>query len=821
VRDQEGASRTAKSASKKRIKTLGDRLDLGASLDYGYFSRDNREYVIVRPDTPTPWINYLSNNEYCAIISNTAGGYSFHVDPRDRRILRYRYNNLPVDRPGRYLYVRDNKTGKYWSPTWQPVLKKLSAYECRHGLGHTKITSVYSDVKAEALYFVPIDDNLEIWMLTLKNASSEEKELSVFAYAEFCLWQAFNDLTDLQCSQGLGVAKYEGDAIFYSFFDVSTGYAFFASSGEVTGYDCNREKFIGPYRSESNPTVVERGRCLNSEAQGGNPIAALSNFVKLGPGETRTLIFILGVVDKKPHAKRHIQKFKKRLNVERELQRLKEYWQTYLSNLSVDTPDKEFNAMLNVWNQYQCKITFDWSRYVSFYETGIGRGMGFRDSNQDTLGVVHALTRRVRQRILDLAKNQFESGRVYHLYFPLSGEGGWPPYVKEQMKFFSDDHLWLILSVCEYIKETGDMSILDENVKFVEGSVASLYEHLRKSISFTFDNLGSHGFPLLGTADWNDPQSLPGPKNAAESVWTAMLFHRVLLELTELSKEYKREGDSKKFAAIADKTRAHVNKVAWDGDWYLRAYDDSGNLVGSSKRTQGKIYLNTQSWAVISRIAPKERGIQCMNSVKKHLDTKYGIMLLAPAYSRYHPEIGALSSYAPGLKENASIWSHANAWAILAECVLGRGDQAYSYYKKLAPPTKNRVAKIHQAEPYVYAQTIAGRDHTDFGAARQSWLTGTAAWMLKVATNWILGIRPQYHGLLVDPCIPKGWQEFTVIRRFRNATYEIEVANLDHVSKGIKNVTLDGKKMKTSLLPSFADGKKHRVRITMGKRVTD
>jgi len=785
-------------------------------MEYGYFSRDDKEYVIVRPDTPTPWINYLSNSEYCAIISNTAGGYSFHIDPRDRRILRYRYNNLPVDRPGRYIYIRDNKTGKYWSPTWQPVLKELSAYECRHGLGYTKISSSYSDIEAEVTYFVPLDENLEIWMLTLKNASSEEKELSVFSYAEFCLWQAFNDLTDLQCSQGLGVARYEEDAIFFHFFDVSTGYAFFASSSTVTGYDCNREKFIGPYRSESNPIVVERGQCFNSETQGGNPIAATSNSVKLGLGEAKTIIFILGVVEKKSDAKMYIQKFKEKSNVDTEFQRLKEYWNAYLSNLNVDTPDKEFNTMINVWNQYQSKTTFDWSRYVSFYETGIGRGMGFRDSNQDTLGVVHNSPKRVRQRILDLAKNQFESGRVYHLYFPLSGEGGWPPYVKEQMKFFSDDHLWLILSVCEYIKETGDMSILDENVNFVEGSSASLYEHLKRSIDFTLNNMGKHGMPLLGTADWNDPQSLPGPNNAAESVWTAMLFHKVLLELTELCKEYKREKDAQTFTAIADKTKTHVNETAWDGNWYFRAYDDSGKPVGSSKRNEGKIYLNAQSWAVISQITPKERGTQCMNSVKKHLNTEYGIMLLAPAYSRYHSEIGALSSFAPGLKENASIWSHANAWAILAECMLGRGDQAYEYYKKLAPPAKNRMAEIHGAEPYVYAQTIAGKDHPDFGAARQSWLTGTASWMIKVATNWILGIRPQYHGLLVDPCIPKGWAKFTVIRRFRNAIYEIRVENPDHVSKGIKDVIVDGKKLKTSLLPSFADGKKHIVMITMG-----
>lgn len=785
-------------------------------MKYGHFSREGKEYVIVRPDTPTPWINYLSNNEYCAIVSNTAGGYSFHIDPLHRRILRYRYNNLPADRPGRYLYIRDDETGKYWSPTWQPVLAELSTFECRHGLGYTKISSSHSSIRAEITFLVPLEDNLEIWMLTLKNASSETKKLTVFSYAEFCLWQAFNDLTDLQCSQGLAVAKYEDDAVNYSLFDVSTGYAFFASNGTITGYDCDRERFIGPYRNEASPAAVERGRCFNSEAHGGNPIAATSNSVMLNPEEAKTIIFVLGVVEKKSDAKKCIQKYKEKSAVDAELQRLREHWDAYLSNLQAKTVDEEFNIMINVWNQYQCKTTFDWSRYVSFYETGIGRGMGFRDCNQDTLGVVHALPKKVRQRILGLTKNQFENGHVYHLYYPLTGEGGFPPYTKEQMKFFSDDHLWLILSTSEYIKETGDMTILDENVNFVEGSNASLYDHLRRSIDFTINNMGKHGMPLLGTADWNDPQSLPGPNNAAESVWTAMLFHKVLLELAELCRECKREKDAQKFAALADKTKSHVNETAWDGDWYVRAYDDLGNPVGSSKRKEGKIYVNTQSWAVISQIAPKERGIQCMNSVKKHLNTEYGIMLLAPAYPRYYPEIGALTSYAPGLKENASIWSHANAWAILAECMLGRGDQAHEYYKKLAPPTKNRIAEIHQAEPYVYAQTIAGRDHPNFGLARQSWLTGTAAWMMKVATNWILGIRPQYHGLLVDPCIPTSWDNFMVTRHFRNAIYEIKVENPDHVSKGIKDVTVDGKKLKTSLLPSFADGKKHTVKITMG-----
>jgi cellobiose phosphorylase len=785
-------------------------------MSYGHFSEDGREYVVTRPDTPTPWINYLGDSEYCAMISNTAGGYSFHLDPRDRRVLRYRYNSLPVDRPGRYLYIRDDGTGEYWSPTWQPVAKELSAYECRHGLGYTVISSTYQGMAAEVTYFVPLGENLEIWMLTLKNASRKGREMTVFSYAEFCLWQATGDQTDLQYRQGLAEAKLEDGIVFFNLHDLSTGYAYFASNGRVNGYDCSREKFIGRYRSESNPAVVERGQCFNSEAKGGNPVAVTSNSVKLGPGETETIIFVLGVAKEKPEAKKCVQKFGQKATVDAELRRLKEHWSNYLGSFVADTPDADFNLTVNVWNPYQCRTTFDWSRYVSLYETGIGRGMGFRDSNQDTLGVVHAFPQRVRQRILDLAKNQFESGKAYHIYYPITGEGGYPDYAKPQMQFFSDDHLWLVLAVCEYIKETGDMTVLDEKAKFVEGSTASLYEHLKRSIKFTLDNMGSHGLPLLGTADWNDPLNIPGPNNAAESVWVAMFLHKALLELAELCREYCQDKDAQKFAALADKTKAHLNEIAWDGEWYIRAFSDSGGLVGSSQCEEGKIFLNTQSWAVFSQIAPKERAVRCMDSAKKHLDTEYGIKLLAPAYTRYTPEIGSITSYIPGLKENASIWCHANAWAILAECMLGRGDQAYEYFMKLAPPTTNKRAEVHGAEPYVYSQTVAGKDHPDFGWARQSWLTGTASWMMKVATNWILGIRPQYHGLLVDPCVPKTWKKFEVTRSFRNTVYVIKVENPEHVSRGVKSVTMDGKPLKTNLLPVLSDGKKHIVKVTMG-----
>ena len=785
-------------------------------MEYGKFSKDYREYIITKPDTPTPWINYLGSSEYCAMISNTAGGYSFHKDPRNRRITRYRYNNIPTDRPGRYIYIRDDKTGKYWSPTWQPTLSKLDCYECRHGLGYTKIASSYQGVESEVTYFVPVDHNLEIWIISLKNTSSEEMFLKIFSYCEFCLWDATRDQNDLQSIQFVGISRYNDGTIFYHYFDENTGFAFFASSEEIESYDCNREIFIGKYRNESNPEAVERGECFRSEAIGGNPIAATSSSVSLKPMESKTIIFVQGVARDKAEARSLVPKFTDKKNVNNEFQKLREHWSSYLSKMSVETEDYDFDTMINVWNQYQCRITFDWSRYVSFYETGIGRGMGFRDCCQDIVGVVHAFPDRVKQRIIDLAKVQFKTGRVYHIYFPLTGEGGFPYYVKPDMPFFSDDHLWLIPAVSEYVKETGDLSIIDEKVRFFDGPAASIYKHMQQSISFTQSKMGNHALPLLGTADWNDPMSIPGPNNAAESVFAAMLFHKALQELAELSNESGRSEEAKEYSVLATKAQNHLNNIAWDGDWYIRAFDDSGEPIGSRKCEEGRIYLNTQSWSVLSGIAADGRGEKSMDSVKEFLDTKHGLALLAPTYSRYHSEIGGLTSYAPGLKENGSIWSHANAWAIIAECMLGRGDRAFEYYKKLAPPATNGIADIRKAEPYVYAQTIAGIDHPSFGEARQSWLTGTAAWMMKAATNWIIGVRPQYHGLLVDPCVPTSWKKFRMTREFRGSTYDISFSNPKRISKGIESIQVDDKPFETNLLPVFSDGKTHKISITMG-----
>ena len=787
-------------------------------MQYGYFDNKNKEYVITRPDTPLPWINYLSNGKYCAMVSNTGGGYSFYIDPRDQRILRYRYNNLPVDRPGRYIYIRDNQTSEYWTPTWQPVIKKLDNYECRHGLGYTKISSSYKGVEAKILYFVPLEDNLEIWSLTLQNNSSEKKELEIFSYAEFCLWRAIADQRDLQYIQNVAVAKYDQieNAIFYHLFDLSSYIAFFSSNGKVMGYDCDRESFIGHYRSEANPLSVENGKCRNSQALGGNPIAATYNALILNPHETKRIIFILGIVKEKSQAKQLIHKYEKFDNVEIEFLKLKETWDNYLEKNIVETPDEDFNSIINIWNPYQCKTTFDWARYVSFYETGIGRGIGFRDSNQDTLAVCHILPRLVRKRLLELAKIQFEDGKVYHIYFPLTGKGDYPDYVNPHMKFFSDDHLWMIYAISNYLKETGDWSILEHEVDYVEGSKDSLYDHLKRAIEFTINHIGPHGFPLIGTADWNDTLQLHGPNQNGESVMVAMQFHKALSDISNIANKLNFKADVKKYNNLAKKIKDHINKYAWDGQWYIRAYTDDGEVIGSKSNEEGKIFLNTQSWAVFSKVAPVDRSFQCMDSVRKYLVTKFGIKLLYPPYTRFYPKLKGISTFPPGLKENASIFCHSNPWAEIAECILGRGDIAYEYFKKIAPTSKNKIAEIHQTEPYIYSQMITGNDHPKFGAAKNSWLTGTASWAMKAATDWILGIRPDFKGLKINPCIPKKWDKFRVTRYFRNAIYDIQVQNPKHRSKGIKLVKVDNIIQENNLLPVFKDGKKHDVKVLMG-----
>jgi len=784
-------------------------------MKYGYFDKEKREYVITRPDTPLPWINYLGCEEYCALFSNTAGGYSFYKDARNRRLLRYRYNNIPMDRGGRYLYIRDNKSKDFWSASWQPTMKPLNKYEyeCRHGLGYSKIKSYYAGISTDTLYFVPLGDNLEIWMMTLKNHTRKPRNLSVFSFVEFCLWEALNDMTDYQYNLNIGETEYK-DGTIYHITGHREGAHHFAylscANAKVKDFDSRRKSFLGNYGSLDAPEAVIKGKCKKSIACGWAPAGALHLVVKLEPGEEKTLIFILGYSEDKKEVPKILRKYKIKEVVLEAFDKLKDHWEKNLNKFSVNTEDDDINLMVNVWNQYQCRTTFNWSRSASYYESGIGRGMGFRDSNQDTLGFVHQIPEKVEKRIIDLASNQFEEGDAFHQYQPLTKKG--------KGRGYSDDHLWLVLSTASYIKETGDISFLKKLVKFESGRLAKMYEHLDKAIDFTLKNLGQHGLPLMGFADWNDCLNLSiyKRKDQAESVMVAMMFVAAAREMATLAELCGREDDVEKYINIANKMSDKINEVAWDGAWYVRAFDDDGKEVGSSKNKEGKIYLETQAWAVMSEVAQGEHAEKCMDSVKKLLATEHGVMLLAPAYSKYYPELGTISIYPPGLKENGAIFCHPNPWAMIAETMLGRGDRAFEYYKAICPARRGKIASLHKVEPYVYCQVITGRDHKDFGEGKNSWLTGSAAWNFVAMTQYILGIRPDYKGLIVDPCIPKKWDGFAVKRHFRGCDYYITVRNPEHVSKGVKSVTIDGKKAGSNLIPPFSDGKDHNVEVIMG-----
>jgi cellobiose phosphorylase len=783
-------------------------------MKYGYFDEKNREYVIKRPDTPAPWINYLGSDEYCALFSNTAGGYSFHKDPRDRRILRYRYNNLPIDRPGRYIYIKDKNKKDYWSASWQPVLKPLNKfkYECRHGIGYSVIASKYNGIASKVTYFVPLGVNAEVWMMELENTTSKARNLQLFSYLEFCMWHGLLDMTDFQYM--LNIAKaYKKDNIIlhetghYPKYD-KKNISFFSSSAKIKSYDCLREEFIGQYRKEDNPIAVEKGKCSNSVASGGNPCAGACFETKIGPKGKKTIVFVLGFGESESICRSIAKKYTKASAAKKALKELKNYWEEYFSTYKAKTPDKEVDLMVNTWNQYQCRTTFNWSRSASYYESGIGRGMGFRDSNQDTLGVMHSISEKVKPRICDLAACQFKAGNCYHQYFPLTKEGDGGGY--------SDDPLWLVLSVSAYLKETGDLKFLKHKVKYADKGKGTIFEHLCKAVDYVYKTTGPHKLPLAGFADWNDCLNLGGPKKHGESLMVAEQLVWAAAELVRISQVLKDKKSENKYKKIKDEMSKRINKVAWDGTWYLRGFNDDGKAIGTKKDKVAKIFLNTQSWAVLSGAADKKRAKKCMDNVKKYLNTKHGIILLNPAYRTFDPKIGAMGTFPGGLKENAGIFSHANPWAVIAESLIGRGDRSMEYYKKISPATRNKIAAIHKTEPYIYAQFISGKDHPRFGEAKNSWLTGSAAWNLVAVTQYILGIRPDYQGLVIDPCIPKNWKKFEVERLFRGNKYKIEVLNPKGVYKGIKEITVDNKKIEGNVLPLFKDKKVHKVKVVMG-----
>ena len=805
-------------------------------MKYGYFDDDHREYVITQPDTPLPWMNYLGCQAYFGIISNTAGGYSFYRDARLRRLTRYRYNNVPMDFGGRYIYLRDDASGDFWSPSWQPTRHQLEDYSCRHGMGYTTIGSTYNGIEATTRYFVPLDENLEVWQLTVTNRRSSPAELSAFASIEFCLWDAQDDATNFQRNFNTGQVEVEDGVIYHKteYRERRNHFAYFACSEKCAGFDTQREAFLGPYRGWDKPAAVEAGALTNSIAHGWSPMGAHQVKLVLAPGETRQVVIVLGyhenpddqkfdppdsqTINKKT-VKPLIAKYLDAHEADAAFERLRQYWERLLGILEVNTPDIHTNRMVNIWNAYQCMATFNMSRSASFYESGIGRGLGFRDSNQDLLGFVHMVPARARERILDLAATQLSTGGAYHQYQPLTKRGN-----NDIGSGFNDDPHWLIIGVSAYLKETGDWSILDEPVTFDNepGSEVPLYEHLRRSFSYTLDRLGPHGLPLIGRADWNDCLNLncfsatPGQSfqtttnkdgKVAESVFIAGLFVHAAQELAAIAIRRGLHQESDHCLAEAAKMEQVIARHGWDGEWFLRAYDDSGSPIGSKQCEEGKIFIESNGYCVLAGIGLEDgRAASAMDAVGRHLATEHGIVVHQPAYSRYYLNLGEISSYPPGYKENAGVFCHVNPWVMIGETRLGRGDKAHDYYTRINPSAREEIGDLHRCEPYVYAQMIAGRDAPTFGEAKNSWLTGTAAWNYYAISQWILGIRVAWDGLEIAPVIPASWPGFTATRIFRGVTYRITIER-----QGAGNriaLTVDGTAIEGNIVNPPTDGRK-------------
>jgi cellobiose phosphorylase len=815
-------------------------------MKFGYFDDKHREYVITRPDTPLPWINYLGSQEYFGLISNTAGGYSFYRDARLRRLTRYRYNNVPLDTGGRYIYMRDNQEDYFWSPTWQPTRSQLDSYECRHGMGYTSIHSTYTGIETHTRYFVPLDANLEIWQVEVTNQRDTAAQLSLFSCIEFCLWDAHDDATNFQRNFNTGEVEIEDSVIYHKteYRERRNHFAFFACSEPLVGYDTQRSDFLGAYRGWDTPLVVENGQSKNSEANGWSPIGSHHIQISLQPGETRSVIFLLGYHENPPDNKfdpprsqrinkRSIKPIIKRFlnppEADAAFESLKASWQEVLNLFQVNTPDEHTDRMVNIWNAYQCMVTFNLSRSASYFESGIGRGMGFRDSNQDLLGFVHMIPERGRQRILDLAATQLHSGGAFHQYQPLTKCGN-----NDVGSDFNDDPAWLVLAVAAYIKETGDWNILDESVPYENqiGSEQPLYHHLQSSIEYTLSRLGPHGLPLIGRADWNDCLNLNCFSETsgeafqtttnkegltAESVFIGGQFVLAAGELEQIARLRGRQVDAARYRQAADQIRSAVEQDGWDENWFLRAYDDFGDPLGSHKNEEGQIFIEPQGMCVMAGIGLEDgRALQALDAVHQRLATPHGIVLHHPAYTRYYLNLGEISTYPPGYKENGGVFCHNNPWIMIAETLIGRGDRAHDYYSRINPSRREKISELHTCEPYVYAQMIAGAEARAHGEAKNSWLTGTAAWNYVAITQWILGIRPTYQGLQIDPCIPPEWDGYTVQRTFRGCRYEIEVQNPSHISKGLHSVSVDGAAVEGVVLPHFEDGQLHHVCAIMG-----
>ena len=797
-------------------------------MRYGYFDNVNREYVIERPDIPVSWTNYLGVKDLCTVISHNAGGYTFYKSPQHRRLTRFRPNAVPMDRPGHYVYLRDDETGDYWTISWQPVGKSLdnAKHQCRHGLSYSRFICDYSDIHAEQTLFIPVNDDVELWDIKIKNNSSKVRNLSVFSYVEFSFNHVEIDNQNFQMSLYCSGSHYEDGIIEFDLFYDPGSFTYITCNLTPDSFDAVRDKFIGPYRTETNPIGVERGLLSRSTELGNNHCGALHKELKIEPGQEVRLHFLLGPGDRNT-AKSMREKYKTSDKVDEAFQELKEYWNYKLEAFQCETPHQGMNTMLNTWNLYQAETNVVWSRFASFIEVGGRTGLGYRDTAQDVLSVSHTNPEKCRQRIIELLRGQVSQGYGLHLFDPAWFDPEKPhdefksptvvptPSEKEIIHGIedacSDDALWLIHSILEYIAETGETEILNEVVSFADGGEATVYEHMRRVIEFSAEQVGSNGICKGLRADWNDCLNLGG----GESAMVSFLHYWALQAMIEISQYLGKTEDTDRYIKMAENVRETCEKVLWDGEWYIRGITAKGKKIGTREDEEGKVHLESNTWAVVSGCASRERALSCMDAVDKYLYSKYGLHLNAPSYTSPDDDIGFVTRVYPGIKENGAIFSHPNPWAWIAECKLGRGDRAMKFYDALLPYNQNDIIEIREAEPYSYCQFIMGRDHKAHGRARHPWMTGSAGWAYYAATHYMLGVRVTLKGLVIDPCIPSEWDGFEVRRRWRGATYNITVKNPDRVSKGVKEIYLNGS-LVDGPIPPQPEGSMNEIKVIMG-----
>ena len=799
-------------------------------MQYGHFDNEKREYVIDRVDLPVSWTNYLGVKDLCVVVNHTAGGYMFYQSPEYHRVTRFRGNAVPMDRPGHYVYLRDAKDGDYWSISWQPVGKPLdqAKYTCRHGMSYTTYECDYKGIKASQTLMVPMDDAVELWDVRLKNTTDKERRISVFSYCEFSFHHIMIDNQNFQMSLYCAGSSYDENIIEYDLFYEEFGYQYFTSNVTPDGFDCLRDSFLGAYRTEDNPIAVECGTCSGSHELGNNHCGSLQKDLVLAPGEEVRLIFMLGEGNREA-GKKIREKYSDMANVDAAYAQLKDYWENKFAQLQIKTPNEGMNTLINTWNLYQAEVNIMFSRFASFIEVGGRTGLGYRDTAQDAMTIPHSNPEKCRQRIVELLRGLTTKGYGLHLFSP---EWFDPDAKKEKKKPFksptviptvnakdivhgledacSDDALWLVPSIIEYIKETGETGFADEIVTYADGGEGTVYEHMKRILDFSAEQVGTTGICKGLRADWNDCLNLGG----GESAMVSFLHYWAISHFLQLAEYLGRTEDVEKYQAMRERVGNVCNRELWDKEWFIRGITKNGKKIGTSEDAEGKVHLESNAWAVLSGAADVEKGKRAMDSVDKYLFTPYGILLNAPSYTVPDDDIGFVTRVYPGLKENGSIFSHPNPWAWAAECVLGRGDRAMKFYNALCPYYQNNMIEIRQSEPYSYCQFVVGRDHTAFGRARHPFMTGSGGWAYFSATRYMLGIRPDFEHLTIDPCIPADWKKFSAVRRWRGAEYKIHVENPDGVMKGVQELYLDGEKVER--IPVMAQGSRHDVRVVMG-----